>query len=170
VGKKSRFEVSMKLFLAACVLALVLFSATPAQEAPQGFEYWSVPSLQHTAEALRKKAKSSPDHSASERLADFSNELFMMAHREADGAPEWHETQADIFVIESGTATLVVGGNLVGAEEVAPHEKRNGKIEGGTSVALVPGDVVRIPAKTPHQLLLNGSGGLNYFVVKVKNY
>lgn len=160
----------MKFLLSACLLALVLFSATPAQEAPQGFEYWSVPSLQQTAERLTQKAKSGPDHSASERLADFPKELFVLAHREVNGAPEWHETQTDIFVVESGTATLVVGGHLVGAEEVAPHEKRNGKIEGGTSINLVPGDVARIPAKTPHQLLLNGSGGFTYFVVKVKNY
>lgn len=160
----------MKFFLSACLLALVLFSATPAQEAPQGFEHWSVASLKQSAAALKQKAQTSADHSASERLADFPNDLFMVAHREVDGAPEWHETQADIFFVESGTATLVVGGNLVGAEEVAPHEKRNAKIEGGARVSLAAGDVVRIPAKTPHQLLLNGSGEFNYFVVKVKNY
>lgn len=160
----------MKIFLSACLLVLIALSAVPAQEPPQGFEHWSAASLTQTAVALKQKANSSPDHSASDRLADFPNDLFMMAHREVDGAPEWHETQADIFFVQSGSATLVVGGNLVGAQEVAPHEKRNGRIEGGTRVSLAPGDVVRIPAATPHQLLLNGSAEFDYFVVKVKNY
>src|ERR1700690_1516106 len=49
-----------------------------------------------------------------------------------------------------------------------PPEKRNGAIEGGIRYHLSAGDVVRIPARTPHQILLDGSKGFTYFVVKVK--
>ena len=65
---------------------------------------------------------------------------------------------------------LLVGGTLVGGDVTEPHEKRNGTIEGGTRVKLTPGDIVRIPAKMPHQLLLDGSKEFTYFVVKVKGY
>ena len=76
----------------------------------------------------------------------------------------------DVFLVLSGSATLVVGGTLVGGETVGPHEKRNGSIQGGVRQKLSAGDVVRIPARQPHQLLLEGSPELNYFVVKVKGY
>jgi mannose-6-phosphate isomerase-like protein (cupin superfamily) len=72
--------------------------------------------------------------------------------------------------VRSGSATLIVGGTMANAETVAPHEKRSGTIEGGTREKLSAGDVVRIPPRTPHQLLLDGSREFDYFVVKVKGY
>jgi mannose-6-phosphate isomerase-like protein (cupin superfamily) len=122
------------------------------------------------AKELGTEAASAPHHVATRRLADFPNDLFMLAHREADGIAEWHETQADVFFVQSGSATLIVGGTLVGGETVEPHEKRNGKIEGGVRKPLSPGDVVRIPPRVPHQILLEGSKEFTYFVVKVKGY
>ena len=94
----------------------------------------------------------------------------MLSRREGDGIVEWHETQTDIFFVQSGSATLLVGGNMVGGETVEPHEKRNGRIEGGVRQTLSAGDVIRIPARVPHQILLKGSKGFTYFVVKVKGY
>jgi mannose-6-phosphate isomerase-like protein (cupin superfamily) len=55
-------------------------------------------------------------------------------------------------------------------ETTALHEKRNGTIQGGTRETLAPGDVVRIPARVPHQLLLYGGHDFTYFVVKGKGY
>jgi mannose-6-phosphate isomerase-like protein (cupin superfamily) len=89
----------------------------------------------------------------------------LLAHREADGQAEWHETEADVFFVRSGSATLIVGGTMPNAETVAPHEKRGASIQGG-----VRGDIVRIPARAPHQLLLDGAHEFTYFVVKVKGY
>ncbi len=94
----------------------------------------------------------------------------MLVHRESDGQAEWHETQADVFFVQSGSATLLVGGTLMNGETVSPHEKRNGTIQGGARRKLSAGDIIRIPARTPHQLLLEGSPEFNYFVVKVKGY
>ena len=72
--------------------------------------------------------------------------------------------------MRAGSATLVVRGTLLNGETVAPHEKRNGTIEGRTREKLSVGDVVRIPARTPHQLLLDGSKELDDSDVKVKAY
>ena len=94
----------------------------------------------------------------------------MLVHREADGQAEWHETQADVFFVQSGSATLVFGGTLVNGETVGPHEKRNGTIQGGVRQRISAGDVVRIPPRVPHQLLLEGSHEFNYFVIKIKGY
>jgi hypothetical protein len=42
---------------------------------------------------------------------------------------------------------LFVEGKYVKGETVAPQEKRNGTIEGGTRIKLSAGDVVRIPPR-----------------------
>jgi len=72
--------------------------------------------------------------------------------------------------VQSGSATLVVGGTLLNGETVAPHEKRNGTIQGGVRQKLSAGDVVRIPAKVPHQVLLDGAHEFSYLVIRVKGY
>ena len=155
-----------------CLLLFLLLSISAVSKDSdlQGFEHWSADSLKQLEQTLKTEAAKDPHHLSLRRLQDFPNELFMVAHREADGVVEWHETQADIFVVQSGSATLLVGGTLVGGDVTEPHEKRNGTIEGGTRVKLTPGDIVRIPAKMPHQLLLDGSKEFTYFVVKVKGY
>ena len=160
----------MKCLLLACLLAIPALAFAPDQAPPDGFEHWTAAKIKETTAELKQKSTSDPNHVASTKLVEFPNDLFMLAHREADGKPELHETQADVFFVESGKATLVVGGKLEGAETVSPHEKRNGTILGGAKVALAAGDVVRIPAGVPHQLLLNGASEFTYFVVKVKGY
>jgi mannose-6-phosphate isomerase-like protein (cupin superfamily) len=142
-----------------------------AQEtAPEGYLHWTPASLQGITETLAKTAASDPHHVGVKQLADFPNDYFLLAHREADGQIEWHETQVDIFFVQSGSATLLVGGTYSNGETVAPHEKRNGTIQGGTRQKLAPGDIVRIPARVPHQVLLDGAREFTYFVVKVKGY
>jgi len=149
---------------------LFLLVATAQDTAPEGFELWTASSLAQMEQALKTEAASNPHHMSVRRIVDFPNDTFMLSHREADGIPEWHETQADVFFVQSGEATLVVGGNMVGGELVEPHEKRNGTIEGGVRRKLSAGDIVRIPPKVPHQILLDGSKGFTYFVIKVKGY
>jgi mannose-6-phosphate isomerase-like protein (cupin superfamily) len=152
-------------------LILIPFVAVNSQApSPTGYEHWTAADLQTLNKSLAEKAATDAHHSASKSIADFPNDLFMLAHREADGQVELHETQADVFFIESGSATLVVGGTLNGAETTAPHEKRGGTIEGGTRQKLSAGDVVRIPANMPHQLVLDGAKEFTYFVVKIKGY
>ncbi|HUC54597.1 MAG TPA: cupin domain-containing protein [Candidatus Cybelea sp.] len=154
------------LFLFA-IPFLVLKSQEPL---PAGVEHWSPASLERTAQALAREAAADPHHPAVKQLSDYPNESFLLVHREADGQPEWHETQVDVFFVQSGSASLLVGGKLLNGETVAPHEKRNGTIQGGTRQKLSAGDVVRIPAGMPHQFLLEGARDFTYFVIKVKGY
>jgi quercetin dioxygenase-like cupin family protein len=92
----------------------------------------------------------------------------MVAHREGNGEAELHETESDLFVVTSGTATLTVGGILQNGKTTAPNEIRGPSIEGGTKQKLSAGDIVHIPPKTAHQLVLEPGGEFTYFVMKVK--
>jgi len=159
----------MKRFALLCFFIAAVTVA--AQEpAPAGFEQWTSASLGPVVQSMKEEAPGDPHRFAVRQLADYPNDAFLMVHREGDGQVEWHETQIDVFFVQSGSATLIVGGKLINGETVGPHEKRNGRIEGGARRKLSAGDVVRIPPRVPHQLLLDGSPEFNYFVVKVKGY
>jgi mannose-6-phosphate isomerase-like protein (cupin superfamily) len=160
----------MKKLWLLFLVAIPLLAAPSEAPLPAGFEHWATEDMRTSSKMLAAKTASDTQHAASKTLSDFRNELFMLARREADGQPELHETQADVFVVQSGSATLVVGGTLVNAETTAPHERRNGTIQGGTRQKLSPGDIVRIPANMPHQLVLDGAPEFTYFVIKIKGY
>jgi mannose-6-phosphate isomerase-like protein (cupin superfamily) len=160
----------MKVFCLLGVLAFTLLMMSAEEKLPDGFEQWTGASLKELEQTLKTEAGASAQHIAVRRLADFPQDTFMLSRREADGNVEWHENQADVFFVQSGSATLVVGGTLVGAETTEPHEKRNGTIQGGVRRKLSAGDVVRIAPQVPHQILLDGSSEFTYFVIKVKGY
>jgi mannose-6-phosphate isomerase-like protein (cupin superfamily) len=71
------------------------------------------------------------------------------------------------MVVESGEATLVVGGTVVNPKTTAPHEIRGPSIKGGEKKSLAAGDVVHIPVKVPHQMLVESGKQITYFVVKI---
>jgi uncharacterized RmlC-like cupin family protein len=104
---------------------------------------------------------------ASQTIATEGNRLFMVAHREGPGLAEWHEKQADVMFISSGQLTMVYGGTMVDAKTTAPGEMRGPSIKGGTEAKLGPGDVLHIPAKVPHQMILAPGAKVTYFVTKV---
>ena len=152
------------------LLLLPFLTVAGQKSTPAGFEHWSAASLKQLGQTLSQEAAKDSHHLGLRQLSDFPNELFLLAHREADGQVEWHETQADVFVVQSGSATLLVGGTMINGETVGPHEKRNGSIQGGVRQKLSAGDIIHIPARIPHQLLLEGSHEFTYFVIKVKGY
>ena len=148
------------------VLALTLVTAVPLLAAePAGFVVWSGTDLKAYGRKLAPKMNAGK--LATDQLASFGNHLTMIAHREGDGEAELHEGQVDFFVVQGGEATLVVGGEVVGGRTTAPGEIRGPSISGGARRALAVGDIVHIPAKTPHQLLLAPGKEFTYFVVKV---
>jgi mannose-6-phosphate isomerase-like protein (cupin superfamily) len=158
-----------KLWIAA-FLALSLLWAAPDADVPAGFGHWSREAIEQVEVKLDASASTDPHQVGVEQLADYPNESVMLVRRKADGQVEWHETQVDVIMVQSGLATLVVGGTMLNGETVAPHEKSNGTIEGGAHVKLSAGDIVRIPARTPHQLVLDGAKEFDYIVIKVKGY
>jgi mannose-6-phosphate isomerase-like protein (cupin superfamily) len=150
----------MRLFASFFLFAAI---ALPAGD-PPGFHLWTASELKSLSKALAPKLNE--HNSASQQLAAETNYSFMVAHREGPGEAEYHETQADIFFVVSGSATLLYGGNLVDGKTTTPHEMRAASISGASEKKLNAGDVVTIPAKMPHQMKADKE--FSYFVVKVK--
>ena len=160
----------MNIYWLPGVLAIAVLMVGAEEKVPDGFQQWTAASLRELDQTLKTEAGANAHKIAVRRLADFPQDTFMLSRREADGVVEWHENQADVFFVQSGSATLLVGGTMGGGETTEPHEKRNGTIQGGVRRKLSAGDVVRIPPQVPHQILLDGSPEFTYFVIKVKGY
>jgi mannose-6-phosphate isomerase-like protein (cupin superfamily) len=145
-------------------LLAVVFAPLQAAD-PTGFAHWTGAELKGFAGKLGSKLNA--QKMASEQLGNYGNHLFMVAHRQGPGQAELHEKQADLFVVISGDATLVVGGEVVDAKTTAPNEIRGPSIRAGEKKKLGAGDVVHIPARVPHQLLVDSGKQFTYGVVKV---
>jgi mannose-6-phosphate isomerase-like protein (cupin superfamily) len=89
----------------------------------------------------------------------------MAARRDKPGQSEVHVTDTDIFIVVDGSATIVIGGKMVGPKEVSPGEIRGSGIEGGADYRLEKGVVLTVPRNTPHWVK-QAQPGFRYFVVK----
>ncbi len=152
----------MKAFAIAILTAA---AALPAGSGPAGVELWKSADLQAYQQKLSPKMNA--QKVATQPLASFGNHNILVAHREGNGEAELHETQNDVMVIESGEATLIVGGTVVDPKTTAPNEIRGPSIKGGEKKSLAAGDVIHIPVKVPHQMLVENGKQITYFVVKI---
>jgi len=88
------------------------------------------------------------------------------SRRDAPGMAEIHVRDTDTIHVIEGRAVFVVGGSVVGAKPTSPDEIRGSAIDGGRTLNLGPGDVVAVPAGTPHWFREVDPPFL-YYVVKV---
>src|SRR6266566_1722747 len=88
--------------------------------------------------------------------------------RTAPGEVEYHEHVADIMHVVSGTATVVIGGQMIASHTVGPGEMRAAAMEGGTRHELGAGDVLVIPPGAPHHFAAVSDPFL-YLVAKVQD-
>ena len=149
--------VPSAFFTVALVLAPIL------QDRP-GFIVWDSSELEERSAALGTMV--GPDGSARETLADYETpsggHRFRFIRRDSDGRPELHDAIDDVVYIQSGEGTLLVGGEMLG---------RTGdlgtSINGGSRYPVAAGDVLRIPAGTPHAYLVPDGGHVTYMLVRV---
>jgi mannose-6-phosphate isomerase-like protein (cupin superfamily) len=148
--------------LAFPFMMLVMAAATT-----EGFTVWTASDLK--ARGAQLATKMGAAKTASETLADYGKYKTMLAHREASGSAELHEKMSDLFVIQSGEATVVVGGTISDSHSTGPGEIVGTAVNGGARRHVTVGDVVHIPANTPHQMLLDPGHQVTYFVIKVES-
>ena len=73
-----------------------------------------------------------------------------LEYRASVGNAAVHETEAELFYVVDGSATLVTGGKLTGESRTNPENLTGTGIEGGTSRHVAKGDFVMVPERTPH--------------------
>ena len=96
------------------------------------------------------------------------NGLIVLAQRRGAGEVEVHENTNHVFIIVEGEATFVTGGTLVEPKNTAPGQIRAASVQGGQTHRLTKGDVITIPAKTPHWFKEVPSGTIAYYGVNLE--
>ena len=88
------------------------------------------------------------------------------SHRDKPGQVEVHDKETDIFYVTDGQATFLTGGTMVGGKQTSPGQHLGTDMQGGETHYLSKGDVLVIPAGTPHWFR-SVPEHISYFVVKV---
>jgi mannose-6-phosphate isomerase-like protein (cupin superfamily) len=155
----------MPLFSAG---ALILFAlSVPASaQSPAGAQVYPSKDITAQLDALGQKAKAKGSSGAD--LTDFPSHAIKLSVRTSSGGAEVHAHWDDIFYVTGGSATLITGGQVLNTKTSADGETHGSGIEGGVRQTLHKGDVVNIPAGTPHQLLIPAGTTYSSIVIKVK--
>jgi mannose-6-phosphate isomerase-like protein (cupin superfamily) len=95
--------------------------------------------------------------------------LRVLAQRRGAGEVEVHAKTNHVFIIVEGEAMFVTGGTLVGAKNTAPDQVRAPSVQGGEMHHLTKGDIVTVPAGTPHWFKEVPTKTIAYYGVNTEN-
>jgi mannose-6-phosphate isomerase-like protein (cupin superfamily) len=73
-----------------------------------------------------------------------------LEYRASVGPAAIHETEAEVFYVIDGSATMVTGGKLVEEKRTNPANLSGTGIEGGTPRNVAKGDFIMVPEGTAH--------------------
>jgi mannose-6-phosphate isomerase-like protein (cupin superfamily) len=80
----------------------------------------------------------------------------MLEYRPATAPAALHEKDAELMVVLEGTGNIVTGGKLVDEKRTNVANLTGTSIADGKSEAVVKGDMLIVPANTPHQVVPTG--------------
>jgi len=96
-----------------------------------------------------------------------ANYMIHTSRRTAPGMAEVHTQDTDLIHVLEGSAVFVTGGTIVSPKHTAADEIRGASITGGDTRVIAPGDVIIVPAGTPHWFK-DVRGPVLYYTVKVR--
>lgn len=153
----------MKLVFA---IGLILFSVSCLAQSPGKAKVFSSAQIRSELDQLAKQAGSKG--SGGSTLADYGALALKLSARTVSGGAEIHAYFDDVMLVTEGKATLVTGGGLIDAHTVSEGEIVGSDIRNGISQSIMTGDVIHIPAGTPHQLLIAPGTTYGALVIKVR--
>lgn len=133
-------------------LSVTLLTAVAVAQQPPAVTGVKTFASSEDVKALIAKAKGERKEgqaTVSERILQLPPYNANLEYRASVGPAAVHETEAEMFYVIDGTATMVTGGKLTA-------ETRNGQnltgtgIEGGETRTVAKGDFIIVPEKTPH--------------------
>lgn len=151
--------------LAVAFLLWVLAPALAASAPPVGYGMWSPAQIREAGARLQKEIGDKPI--AVETLGTYKGHSVYLALRTKTGAAEVHETESDIQIGVTGTATLVVGGELLEPRKLPRKQQQGSGIKGGERYPVGPGDIVHVPTGAPHLLIIEPGKPYLYLLIKL---
>lgn len=123
--------------------------------------------LAEQGKALLEKARVG-NGSAGITLANYKGHYTMLTARTKSGGGELHKHFADFLFVIDGEGTELTGGTMVNAKELPGGEVHGTTLEGATPHTLHKGDVIHVPAGTPHQAIEAPGQTITIYVIKVQ--
>jgi quercetin dioxygenase-like cupin family protein len=140
--------------------ALMLLAAVAVAQQPASTTVKTFTSASDVAAMLAKaKAESKPGTPVpAQTLLQMAPYNAVLGYLTAPGGAGVHETEAELFYVVEGSATLVTGGKLVNEKRTNAENLTGTAIEGGSARTISKGDFIMLPEKTPHWFsAVNGS-------------
>ena len=103
--------------------------------------------------ALMAKAKSERKEGQSmiaQPLLQLAPYTASLEYRVAVAAAAVHQSEAELFYVIDGAATMITGGKLVGEKRTNAANLSGTSVDGGTSRRVATGDFIMVPENTPH--------------------
>ena len=101
-------------------------------------------------------------------MGEYGTHAIKLSSRTTDGGAEIHAHFDDVMLVTEGNATLITGGTVVDAHTGSDGETHGSGIRNGIVQTISAGDLVHIPAGTPHQLLIAPGTSYSALVIKVR--
>lgn len=130
-------------------------------------EVLNMDALAEQGKSLLEKARAGSG-SAGITLANYRGHYTMLTARTKSGGGELHKHFADFLFVIDGEGTELTGGTMVNGRELPGGEVHGTSLEGATPHALHKGDVIHIPAGTPHQAIEAPGQTITIYVIKVE--
>jgi mannose-6-phosphate isomerase-like protein (cupin superfamily) len=138
-------------------------TAPVIQDTPEAF---NLDALATQGNELLAKARAG-DGSAGITVANYKGHYTMLTARTRSGGGELHQHYADFLFVIAGEGTELTGGTLLNPRHLPDGEVRGTGLEGATPHVLHKGDVIHIPAGTPHQAIEVPGQTITIYVIKV---
>src|SRR5262249_15860717 len=97
-------------------------------------------------------------------LAPYKAQL---EYRPAQAPAALHEKDAELMVVLEGAGNIVTGGKIVDEKRVNAANLSGPSIADGNSQAVVKGDMLIVPANTPHQVIPTGGAPIVLMTLQV---
>jgi mannose-6-phosphate isomerase-like protein (cupin superfamily) len=154
------------MLIVLCLLILTpIVSIAATTDAPAGFGLWNASQLKAAGDRLEKEL--GDKKIVFETLGTYKGHSVYLVLRGKTAAAEFHETESDIQIGVRGTATFVIGGELVNAQKLPRKQQQGSSINGGAKFPVGPGDIIHVPVAVPHVLLIEPKKPYMYILIKL---
>jgi mannose-6-phosphate isomerase-like protein (cupin superfamily) len=142
----------MRAIVAGLALVLLSSGAFAQQAAPPSAASSRTMVSAADVTAMIAKAKSERKDQAllAQSMIQLAPYNVSLEYRAAVGNAAVHETEAEMFYVIDGSATLVTGGKLTKESRTNPANLTGSGIEGGVTRKVAKGDFIMVPEGTPH--------------------
>ncbi len=155
---------SVSTYILAAAFAFAT-AAAPGQTATTDFHTQA--DLAARSQQLIARAQKNTKGSGNSTLVTYPNCDLQFNVKTKSGIAEMHAHSSDLIIVTDGEATIVTGGTISDSTLESPGETRGQTISGGHEQKVQKGDVLYIPANTPHQIMIAPGITISFLNAKV---